>query len=212
LRRRDAGAMAASCRCSECRTTFTAEPSARETQRVCGKVCRRRATGGSRGPGAAAISTRRMPTSKSGSGRAGRRGRRRDVTRHPRRVSARYPTKEVRQFVDRALERSRATLGAQASDVMAAAPVRRHGAGGRASFVRAIRPARRAHALRRGRPTRDPRWLQARTRREGAGLDNVAGAGRRRGRRSVPELERAQLRPTGRDISHAGRGAIVRRP
>jgi hypothetical protein len=56
------------------------------------------------------MSTTRAPTSESGSGRAERRVPTRDVTRHHRRAKCPLSDKEVRHFVDRALERSRATL------------------------------------------------------------------------------------------------------
>ncbi len=102
--------MAASRRCTECRTTFTAEPSAHATQRVCGGVCRK-----TRDRKLARVRRRR----ERDDARADERERQRTSRKvraeggcHAPPSSRKCPlsSKEVRQFVDRALERSRATL------------------------------------------------------------------------------------------------------
>src|SRR5271170_4924183 len=102
--------MAASRRCTECRATFTAEPSAHSTQRVCGGGCRR-----ARDRKLARVRRRR----DRDDARADERERQRTSRRaraeggcHAPPSSRKCPlsNKEVRQFVDRALERSRATL------------------------------------------------------------------------------------------------------
>ena len=102
--------MAASCRCAECRTTFIAEPSARDTQRVCGKACRkvrdlrlararrRRDLDEARIDERERQRTRRKARAESG------------CHAPPSTRKCPLSDKEVRQFVDRALERSRATL------------------------------------------------------------------------------------------------------
>ena len=102
--------MAASSRCAECRRTFTAEPSARETQRVCGKACRKardlrlaRARR-RRDLDDALIDERdRQRTHRKARAEAG-------CHAPPSTRKCPLSDKEVRQFVDRALERSRATL------------------------------------------------------------------------------------------------------
>ena len=102
--------MAASRRCTECRTTFAAEPSAHATQRVCGEVCRK-----ARDRKLARVRRRR----DRDDARADERERQRTSRKaraergcHAPPSSRKSPlsNKEVRQFVDRALERSRATL------------------------------------------------------------------------------------------------------
>ena len=102
--------MAASCRCAECRTTFIAEPSARDTQRVCGKVCRKardlrlaRARRRRDLDDARADERERQRTSRKARTEAG-------CHAPPSMRKCPLSNKEVRQFVDRALERSRATL------------------------------------------------------------------------------------------------------
>jgi hypothetical protein len=102
--------MAASCRCAECRTTFTAEPSARDTQRVCGEVCRKsrdrrlaRARRRRDLEEARADERERQQTSRKARAEAG-------CHAPPSIRKCPLSNKEVRQFVDRALERSRATL------------------------------------------------------------------------------------------------------
>jgi hypothetical protein len=102
--------MAASRRCTECRTTFTAEPSAHATQRVCGEVCRK-----ARDRKLARVRRRR----DRDDARADERERQRTSRKARAEGECHAPpsirkcplsNEEVRQFVDRALERSRATL------------------------------------------------------------------------------------------------------
>jgi hypothetical protein len=102
--------MAASCRCAECRRTFTAEPSARDTQRVCGKACRKardlrlaRARRRRDLHDARADERERQRTSRKARADAG-------CHAPPSTRKCPLSDKEVRHFVDRALERSRATL------------------------------------------------------------------------------------------------------
>jgi hypothetical protein len=102
--------MAASCRCAECRRTFTAEPSARDTQRVCGKACRKardwklaRARRRRDLDDARADERERQRTSRKARADAG-------CHAPPSTRKCPLSDKEVRHFVDRALERSRATL------------------------------------------------------------------------------------------------------
>ena len=102
--------MAASCRCAECRTTFIAEPSARDTQRVCGKVCRK-----ARDRRLARARRRRDLDEARADERERQRTSRKARTEsgcHAPPSTRKCPLsdKEVRRFVDRALERSRATL------------------------------------------------------------------------------------------------------
>jgi hypothetical protein len=102
--------MAASCRCAECRKTFTAEPSARDTQRVCGKACRK-----ARDRRLARARRRRDPDDARADERERQRTSRKaraDAGCHAPPSTRKCPLsdKEVRHFVDRALERSRATL------------------------------------------------------------------------------------------------------
>jgi hypothetical protein len=98
------------CRCAECRTTFIAEPSARDTQRVCGKVCRK-------------ARDRRLARARRRRDLAEARADERERQRTSRKARAEpechappstrkcpLSDMEVRRFVDRALERSRATL------------------------------------------------------------------------------------------------------
>jgi hypothetical protein len=102
--------MAASRRCTECRATFTAEPTAQSTQRVCGGACRK-----ARDRKLARVRRRR----DRDDARADERERQRTSRKaraeggcHAPASSRKCPlsSKEVRQFVDRASERSRATL------------------------------------------------------------------------------------------------------
>ena len=102
--------MAASCRCAECRRTFTAEPSARETQRVCGKACRK-----ARDLRLARARRRRDLDDTRADERERQRTSRKaraDAGCHAPPSTRKCPLsdKEVRRFVDRALERSRTTL------------------------------------------------------------------------------------------------------
>ena len=102
--------MAASCRCTECRRTFTAERSARDTLRVCGKACRKardrklaRARRRRDLDDARADERERQRTSRKARADAG-------CHAPPSTRKCPLSAQEVRQFVDRALERSRATL------------------------------------------------------------------------------------------------------
>src|SRR5260221_10484332 len=102
--------MAASRRCTECRTTFTAEPSARDTQRVCGERCRK-----ARDRRLARVRRRRDRDDARADERERQRASRRaraeggcHAPPSPRKCP--LSDREVRQFVDRALDRSRATL------------------------------------------------------------------------------------------------------
>ena len=102
--------MAASCRCAECRRTFTAEPSARGTQRVCGKACRK-----ARDLRLARARRRRDLDDARADERERQRTHRKAWAAsgcHAPPSTRKCPLsdKEVRHFVDRALERSRATL------------------------------------------------------------------------------------------------------
>ena len=97
-------------RCAECRKMFTPAPSARETQRVCGARCR-----AVRDRGLARVRRRR----DLDDARADERDRQRLSRQRRAAAGCHAPpsprksplsAKEVRVFVDRALERSRATL------------------------------------------------------------------------------------------------------
>jgi hypothetical protein len=102
--------MAARCRCAECRGTFTPERSARETQRVCGPRCRKardvrqaRARRQRDVDAARADARERQRASRKARSEAG-------CHAPPSTRKCPVSHEEVRQFVDRALERSRATL------------------------------------------------------------------------------------------------------
>lgn len=103
--------MMATCRrCAECRKTFTHAPSARSTQRVCGKACR-------------AARDRRLARARRrrdlDDARADERERQQASRKARLAAGCHAPPsarkcplslREVRQFADRALARSRATL------------------------------------------------------------------------------------------------------
>lgn len=102
--------MAVCRRCTECRKTFTPAPSAHTTQRVCGEVCR-------------ANRDRRLARARRrrdvDDARVDERERQRASRRQRKEAGCHAPAStrkcpltriEVKQFVDRALDRSRATL------------------------------------------------------------------------------------------------------
>lgn len=101
--------MATCRRCAECRKTFTPARSARRSQRVCGKACRERRDR------KLARARRRLDLDDA---RIDDRDRQRARREHlaakchapPSARKCPLSPKEVRQFVDRALTRSRATL------------------------------------------------------------------------------------------------------
>lgn len=97
-------------RCAECRKTFMPEPSARKTQRVCGEACR-----AARNRDLAQARRRRDLDDARADERARKRAsriRRAEAGCHAPASARKCPlsTKEVGEFVDRALDRSRATL------------------------------------------------------------------------------------------------------
>jgi hypothetical protein len=101
--------MAACRRCAECRKTFTPARSARSTQRVCSKACRKR-----RDRKLARARRRRDLDDARIDDRARQRVRREHLAAkcHAPASPRKCPLspKEMRQFVDRALARSRASL------------------------------------------------------------------------------------------------------
>jgi len=101
--------MAACRRCTECRKTFTPARSARDTQRVCSMACRKALDR------KLARVRRRRDLDDARLDDCARQQARRErlaATRHAPPSPRKCPIspKEVRQFVDRALARSRATL------------------------------------------------------------------------------------------------------
>ena len=105
-------------RCSECRKSFVAAPSARTTQRVCGTTCRaRRDRKLARGRRRAELVDARVDERA----RQQRRRERRAAGKCHAPPSARKPSElqvEILQSVDRALTLSRATLAVELRELM----------------------------------------------------------------------------------------------